>query len=170
MSLEETKEKLEWRKRVFEWEHKISYGIENQNGMTHIHDKEVNKITEWYLLHYIINPPKLTKYLNIYYSSILHVCMNTRKGKATFKNFRILLDSGCSSTIVIGRLVKKLHSDKYAVMQWSTQYGNITTNIKVKVYFTLPVLSSTNVVTCKWHVDESTKGRYYMTLRRYLLT
>ena len=75
--------------------------------------------------------------------------MNTRKGKATFKNFRILLDSGCSYTIVIGRLVEKLHPDKYDVMQWNTQSGNITTNVKVKVYFTLPVLSSTNVVTWK---------------------
>ena len=36
-----------------------------------------------------------------HYSHILHVCMNTRKGKEKFKNFQILLNSGCSSTIVM---------------------------------------------------------------------
>ena len=29
--------------------------------------------------------------------------MNTRKGKAKFKNFQIILDSGCSSTVVNGK-------------------------------------------------------------------
>ena len=43
MSLEETKEKIELRKRAFEYEQKSKYGIENQNNMTCIHDKEVNK-------------------------------------------------------------------------------------------------------------------------------
>ena len=33
-------EKLECRKRAFEFKQKISYGIENQNDMTRIHDKE----------------------------------------------------------------------------------------------------------------------------------
>ena len=45
MSLEETKEKLEWRKHAFECEQKNSFGIENKNNMTRIHDKEVNKIS-----------------------------------------------------------------------------------------------------------------------------
>ena len=44
MSLEETREKLEWNKCAFERKHKITYGIEMRNDMIHIHDKEVNKI------------------------------------------------------------------------------------------------------------------------------
>ena len=44
------------------------------------------------------------------------------------------------------------------------------TNIKVKVDFTLPTLSATNVVTWIYHVDESSKGRYDMILGQYLLT
>ena len=39
---------------------------------------------------------------HVYYSPILHGCMNTRKGEEKFKNFRILLDSGCISTIIMG--------------------------------------------------------------------
>ena len=80
------------------------------------------------------------------------------------------MGSGCSYTIVVGRLVGKLHSDKDAVMQWHMQAGNITTNIKVKVYFTVPALRTTNVVTWKCHVNDSDKDRYNMILGRKLLT
>ena len=55
-------------------------------------------------------------------------------------------------------------------MQWHTQAGNITANIKVAVGFTLPGLSSAYVVTWNCHVDESTKGRYDMITRRDILT
>ena len=54
-------------------------------------------------------------------------------------------------------------------MQWHTQAGNITTNIKVEVDFTLSELIETNVVTWIFHVDDSAKVRYYMIQGRYLL-
>ena len=38
MSLEETKGKLECRKRAFEDENKSSYGIENRNDMKRLHN------------------------------------------------------------------------------------------------------------------------------------
>ena len=96
--------------------------------------------------------------------------MNTIKSKEKLKNFRILLESGFSSTIVMGRLVEKLYINEDAVMQWHTQSGNITTNLKVKVYFILPALSATTVVTWKCHAYESAKGRYDIILGIYLLT
>ena len=105
ISLEDTKKKLDWRKRAFEYEQNNSYGIENQNDMTRIHNNEVKNIYECNLLHDIINHTKHAKILNNHYSPILHVCMNTRKVKEKFNKFRILLDSGCSSTIVMVRLV-----------------------------------------------------------------
>ena len=61
--------------------------------------------------------------------------MNTRNNKAKFKNFQILLDCGCSYTILMIRLVGKLHPETYSVMQWHTQAGNITTNINIEVQF-----------------------------------
>ena len=64
--------------------------------------KKLNKMDEFNLLNDIINPSKCTKNLNIPYSNILHGYINTQKGRAKFKNFRILLDSGCSSTVVMG--------------------------------------------------------------------
>ena len=53
-------------------------------------------------------------------------------------------------------------------MQWNTQAGNITTNLKVD--FTLPALSATNILTWNCHVDESKKGRPDMILEQDLWT
>ena len=44
-------------------------------------------------------------------------------------------------------IVEKLCPEKDSAMQWQTQAGNITTNNKVKIDFTLPALSATDVVT-----------------------
>ena len=54
-------------------------------------------------------------------------------------------------------------------MQWHMQAGNLTTKFKVKVDFTLPALSATNVVTWNCHLDDSAKGRYNMILGRDIL-
>ena len=99
MSLDENKE---WRKRVFGSELENIYDVKNQNGMTCIHENKVDKISEQNLLHYILNPSKNTNILNIHYSPILHARMNTQKGRENIKKFRILLDSGCGSMIVMG--------------------------------------------------------------------
>ena len=74
--------------------------------MTLIHDNEVNKIANLNLLHDKVNFPKRTKFLNIHYSIIIHGCMSKIKVRAKFKNFRILLDSVCISTIIMGGLVR----------------------------------------------------------------
>ena len=55
--------------------------------MNCIHESSVNKISEYSLLHEIINPSKQTKTIDSHYSTIIHGCMNTRKGKARFRNF-----------------------------------------------------------------------------------
>ena len=62
MSIEDKKSKLEWHKRVFEWKLENTYDIESQNGMTRIHDNELNNIAECNLLHFLLNPSKSTKF------------------------------------------------------------------------------------------------------------
>ena len=52
--------------------------------------------------------------------------------------------------------------------QWKAQAGNITTNIKFNIDFTLPSLSATNVLTWKCYAYESNKDRYDMILDRDL--
>ena len=81
--------------------------------MNHIHDNKVNYLSEFNLLYYILNTSKHTKNINSHRSPILHVCMNTRKGKVKFNNFRILLDSRCGSTFVYEKgNLKKLNLKK----------------------------------------------------------
>ena len=41
---------FEWRNCAFEWKINNKYEIEIQNGMNHIHDNEVNNISECNLL------------------------------------------------------------------------------------------------------------------------
>ena len=79
--------------------------------------------------------------------------MNTRKGRAKFNNFLILLDSICSSTVVMRRIIAKINPKKDYVIKWHTQAGNIATNIKVEIYFTLPEFSATKIMTWNCHVD-----------------
>ena len=46
MSLDDTKEKLEWHERAFECKLKNIYDIEKHNGMNRMHDNEVNNISQ----------------------------------------------------------------------------------------------------------------------------
>ena len=70
----------------------------------------------------------------------------------------------------MGRRIKKPNPKKDAVMNLKTRADKITTNINIKIDFTLPELSATKIVTWTCHVDDSHKGRNYMILGRYLLT
>ena len=111
--------------------------MKSLDGMDNIHDNKANNISECNSLHDILNTYKRTKNMNDYCPPILHGCMNTRRGKARFKKFRILLDKGYIYMIAMRGIAKKLKAKEYAVIQWHTQAGNITTNLKVQIYFTL---------------------------------
>ena len=50
-----------------------------------------------------LNPTKCTKFKINHYSPILQGCMSTRSGREMFSNFQIILDSGRSSIIVLGK-------------------------------------------------------------------
>ena len=65
--------------------------------------------------------------------------------------------------------MEKLNPIKGDVVQWHTQAGNITTNLRVKIDFTLPKLSATDFLTWNFHVDDSSKGRYDNFLGKELL-
>ena len=102
-------------KRAFESE--IKDYIKILDIMNRIYDNKVNNIAQCNLLHNIINPSKRTKNINIHYSPILHGYMNTRKGKENFKIFRILLDIGYSSNILMTSLITKLNpSAKWVIL------------------------------------------------------
>ena len=64
----------------------------------------------------------------------------------------------------------KIRLKKDAVMQCYTQALSINHNIKVKVYFTATILSATNIVIWKCHVDASYKGGCDRILGQYIWT
>ena len=55
-------------------------------------------------------------------------------------------------------------------MQWHTQGGSITNNLKVRIDFILPKISAKTIVTWNCHVNESAKVRYDMILGVDILT
>ena len=55
-----------------------------------------------------LNHNKHAKNKDISYPPVLKGCMNTRSGREKFRNFRILLYNGHSSTIVMGKPMSKL--------------------------------------------------------------
>ena len=71
--------------------------------------------------------------------------------------------------IIMGRLIK-ITLKKYTVIQCNIQADSITTNLKFKIYFTLPELRATETVTWDCHVDDSAKVRYETVLSRDILT
>ena len=54
-------------------------------------------------------------------------------------------------------------------MQWQTKVGNITTNKKVKLDFTLPDFNVTKIVTWNCYVNESANIRYDMIISRDII-
>ena len=96
--------------------------------------------------------------------------MNTSSGGAKFRKFQIILDSGSSSTIVIGKLTSKLKGKKPTeITTWETQVTKLTTSKKVNVDFFLPEFSETKIVSWKFHLDNQNNSRYNMILVIYLI-
>ena len=87
---------------------------------------EINKETECNFINWILRPAKCTKNTNIYYTIILHECMNTLNKIAKFKNVIILLYSWCSSAIIMVKIVSKLRKKKVVATQWQNKTRNFT--------------------------------------------
>ena len=78
--------------------------------------------------------------------------------------YKFFQNSGYSSIIVMRRLLYDLELEENDVMQWHKQAGIITNNLKYIIYFIIPKISATKIMTWKCHVDEPIKGRYSMIL------
>ena len=65
-----------------------------------------------------LNPKQRSRTKTSHYSPILQVCMNNHSERVKFKNFQILLDSGRSSTIIMGNLTSKLKAKETSITMW----------------------------------------------------
>ena len=139
------------------------------NNMNRIHNNEVNNISGWNALNGTINTYKNTKYINSNYFSFLHGYMNTCRGRSKFQKFRIFLDNGCISKIIMRTLITTLKTKDDYMMQCYTQEVHLITNLKVKyilLYLNLPRKNR----DMGFYVDYSSKVRYNMVLGRDILT
>ena len=82
--------------------------MKNICDMENIHNNDINNISEFNLLHDILNNSKRTRNTNSKYYPILHVCMNTCRGMTNNRYFPILLDSEFSYMVLIRRLTTRL--------------------------------------------------------------
>ena len=137
MSLDDSHKEL--RKCVFESKLKNMYDINSLNDMNNIHDNKVNIIVEFNLLHDILNTSEHTQNIKSHHFPILHGYMNTCRGRAKFQKFRIFLDNGCISKIIMRTLITTLKTKDDYMMQCYTQEVHLITNLKVK--YILPYLN-----------------------------
>ena len=80
------------------------------------------------------------------------------------------MDSGASSSIVLGENTQKLRHKKTQAVKWSTQGGDFLTTYKTNVELVLPELDAEKRVTWSFHVDDSQKNsRYDMIIGQDLL-
>ena len=82
----------------------------------------------------------------------------------------ILLDSGASSSIVLGKHTRKLCHKNTQPVKWITQGGAFLTTYKTNVELLLPEWDAMKSATLSFHVDDSQKSsRYDMIIGQYLL-
>ena len=67
-----------------------------------------------------------------------------------------MLDTGTTSSLVLGRLTKRLHNKQTNTTQWRTKAGIFKTNKTCKVQFVLPEFDLNKIIEWKMHVDDST--------------
>ena len=93
-----------------------------------------------------------------------------RKAK-DLQRIRVLLDSGCSGTLVNRSFVKKLAKTTTSKSNWTTKAGSFSTNRKVTCAFTMPEFDQGKDITWDMYVDESDYrlNSYDMIIGRDLL-
>ena len=96
--------------------------------------------------------------------------MNIRLCKAKYLTLMILLDSGVSSSIVLGKHTHKLFHKKTQTFKWSTQGGDFLTTYTKNVELVIPELDATKSMTWTFHVYYLQKNpRYDMIIGKDLL-
>ncbi len=100
-------------------------------------------------------------------SPILIGEMNTRLGRPVVEPLRILVDTGTTSSIILGKFTKKLRMKRTTATTWRTKAGTFTTTKKCKIQFRLPELHRQRIIEYTVNVDdskESPNGYYDLLL------
>ena len=71
------------------------------------------------------------------------------------QELRVLLDSGCSGTMINKKFLKKHKIKTSSAQSWATKSGIFQTAGKAKVVFTLPEFHEYKEIEWDVHVDQS---------------
>ena len=98
---------------------------------------------------------------------------NIRGGKKNrknkYENLRVLLDSGCSHSLILSKFCKIKNKNK-KVRKYSTGSGTLTTTHEAEVQFTLSEFSTSKIITSKFSTIEDDVVGYDMVIGRDLMT
>ena len=97
---------------------------------------------------------------------------NIRGGKKNrknkYENLRVLLDSGCSHSLILSKFCKIKNKNK-KVRKYSTGSGTLTTTHEAEVQFTLSEFSTSKIITSKFSTIEDDVVGYDMIIGRDLV-
>ena len=110
-----------------------------------------------------IRAPRRKKLKTVHVAPIVIGEINVCLGKPKAKPLRILIDSGTTSSIILGNFTKKLRTKSTKPAVWRTKAGTFTTTKQCKIKFRLPELFNDRIIEYKVHVDEQTQSEetYY---------
>ena len=91
----------------------------------------------------------------------MYVKINDRIGKAKFNLLPIILDSGESSYIVLGKYTHKLRKKKTKQVHWITQVGNFKENYMTNLEIIQKKMDAMKSVKCNFHMDDSQGNHSY---------
>ena len=109
-------------------------------------------------------------------TSLFKVCKAQAKGASktqkTDKTFKVLLDTGSSSSIISDKIAKygvDTQKGKGNQVQWTTAAGCFTTNQMRQIVFQLPEFSSKKKIVHNFHVTQDMALNYDMIMGRDVL-
>lgn len=108
-------------------------------------------------------------------STITLAFIDTSKGfnqKRDTTRAKVLLDTGCSKTLINKSVLGNLKRTPTTQTEWATKGGNFHTTTSCKVTFTLPAFHENRDITWKCYVDDSNNSlsQYDMIIGRDLIT
>ena len=119
-------------------------------------DKTTSEDIECYSTASLLRAKKHAKTETV--STICIAIMNLRKGKekaSHMQELQVLLDSGCSGTMINKQFMTKHKVKTSSKQSWTTKSGTFQTAGKAKVVFTLPEFHEHREIEWTVHVDQS---------------
>ena len=135
-------------------------------------DKQNSQQIECYSTASLLRAKKKAKTDTV--STICIAILNLRRGKTKashMQELQVLLDSGCSGTMINKKFLKKHKIKTSSAQSWATKSGTFETAGKAKVVFTLPEFHEHKEIEWDVHVDQSDhdSSTYDMIMGRDLL-